>query len=546
MTIDLSTLCKWGPEKEVATRSGMRMLRTAEPSQRFWDEWRKDKESLKGQGISVSKELFSWEVSWWRTVTDDAKVVADTRATSMSYNANVNIDLPDGLSLLPYQLEGVKFALGCRDTLIADEMGMGKCIEAIAFCNAVRPSSVLIVCPASLKINWHREWTKWSTLNLSVAVESSTSWDASADIHILNWDILKTPAIIKHVTGRIWDAVIADEAHYAKNPKAARTKAFFSISALRRLFLTGTPVLNRPIELYPMLNAMKLPFALSWEKYVRRYCDATRTQWGWDVSGASNTAELSVKLRDSVMIRRLKRDVLQDLPEKTTQMVSLPLNGATKEVAAEVKAFRDYEARMSNAREVKRRLIKSGQTDSEEYKEAVNSLKAFSAEFALIAKLRHQTALKKVPYVVDTVAETVDSADACVVFAHHTDVIKSIVDGLKEKGLKAEAIIGDTPLDERQTIVDAFQGGSIQVVVGSIRACGTGLTLTRASNVIFAELDWSPSVIDQAADRCHRIGQKDAVLIKHLVFDGTVDAMLAKAVVDKTEIIDSVMGDEGE
>ena len=109
--------------------------------------------------------------------------------------------------------------------------------------------------------------------------------------------------------------------------------------------------------------------------------------------------------------------------------------------------------------------------------------------------------------------------------------------------MTAEAIIGDTPLDERQRIVDKFQSGGIQVFVGSIRACGTGLTLTRSSNVVFAELDWSPSVIDQAADRCHRIGQKDAVLIKHLVFDGTVDAMLARAVVDKTEIIDSIMGD---
>ena len=407
-----------------------------------------------------------------------------------------------------------------------------------------RPASILIVCPSSLKINWQREWSKWSTLGYRISIDSATEWDEEAQVHIVNYDVLAKPFLMTRTTGKTWGMLVADESHYIKNPKAARTEALLSIRADRRLFLTGTPVLNRPVELYSILSAMGVPFAASWKKYTQRYCNATWTGFGWDVNGASHTEELATKLRETVMVRRRKHDVLTDMPEKTVSMVVLPSNGATAVIKSESSAWMRYEQKSAGAKTDLARIRKNGLADTDEYRAAVQRLRGCFAEFSEIGRIRHQTALRKIPHVVDAAVETVASAGCCVIFAHHKDVIAGIVSGLNENGISASAVTGDTDLYERQRIVDDFQAGAIQVFVGSIRACGTGLTLTRSSNVIFAELDWTPSTIAQAEDRCHRIGQRNAVLVRHMVFDGTVDAMLAAKIIDKTDIIESIMADD--
>jgi SWI/SNF-related matrix-associated actin-dependent regulator 1 of chromatin subfamily A len=472
-------------------------------------------------------------------IADRKKADAEAIEKSRAVDSDINIPCPEGLAYLPFQLAGIAYAAEKKNCLIADEMGLGKTIQAIGVINATQPETVLVVCPASLKLNWRNELKKWLVKDYNVEIVNS-AYPENANIVIINYDLLQ-----KHkdnLSAKKWGLVMFDEAHYLKNPKAQRTQAGLAIAADRKIYLTGTPVVNRPIELYPILKNANVDFAVSWERYVRRYCNGHRTKWGWDVSGASNLDELSDKLRASIMMRREKSQVLTELPEKTRQIVLLPQNGAKAEVAAEAAAWENYE---SKTKEVKKRIAalkKEGKVESEEYKDAIKQMQSFIADFGEIAKLRHATALKKVEHVVDAALETVESAGSVVVFAHHKDVVDAIVAGVREAGISGEAITGDTAVEQRQKIVDDFQSGKIQVVVGSIKACGVGFTLTRSSNVIFAELDWTPAAMAQAEDRTHRIGQKNAVLVKMLVYDGSIDAMLAKKLVDKEEIIEAVLG----
>ncbi|MDD5719965.1 MAG: SNF2-related protein, partial [Candidatus Krumholzibacteria bacterium] len=247
------------------------------------------------------------------------------------------LPVPAGLEYLPYQAEGIEFALGRRNTLIADEMGLGKTIQALGVINALDIRRVLIVCPASLRINWAREARKWLCRRREICiVNEKNTVLAGAEIVICNydrvWDYWDRLAAVH------WDLLIGDEAHYLKNPKSQRAKASLggmiktalgnkrkrgiAASAARLRLLTGTPILNKPIELYPLLKALdRERWGQAWLWYATRYCAATRQRVGrdkevWDTSGASNLDELQRILRGTVMIRRRKMDVLKDLPPK--------------------------------------------------------------------------------------------------------------------------------------------------------------------------------------------------------------------------------------
>jgi hypothetical protein len=159
------------------------------------------------------------------------------------------------------------------------------------------------------------------------------------------------------------------------------------------------------------------------------------------------------------------------------------------------------------------------------------------AAFTEISELRHQTALAKVGAVVDAAAEVIESGEAVIVFAHHKDVAERIADGLREKSIEIVLAHGDHSVEERQAAADAFQGGQARAFVGTIGACGTGLTLTAASTVLFAELDWTPGAMSQAEDRAHRIGQENSVLVQHIVLSGSIDAEMAHRLVDKSDVI---------
>ena len=411
---------------------------------------------------------------------------------------------PDGRDPYPFQHAGVEYAVGLKDCLIADDMGAGKTIQGIGWLNMIGARRPLIVCPASLRINWKRELERWAL------------WDPEASIP--SYEEVTRHGAPQH------DVVIFDEAHYLKTPDSKRSVACLKLPAERRLFLTGTPVSNRPIELWPILRSLDPKMWGSRTDYGMTYCGGRWNGYEWDFKGASNLVDLQRQLRSRYMIRRLKKDVLKDLPPKTRQLIELPAQSTAKtaELLAAVRTI--WKARQSAFDP-----------------ESVAKLK--DARHVVMEKLsatRHEEALSKVPAIVAHIRDLLESVEKVVVFAHHVDVIDGLAAALQEFGVCS--VRGGMTDTQKQAGVDAFQSNpAVRVFIGQDQAAREGLTLTAASTVVFAELDWVPGNMCQCEDRCHRIGQKDNVLVQYLVLDGSLDARIAKSIIRKQAVIDQAL-----
>jgi SWI/SNF-related matrix-associated actin-dependent regulator 1 of chromatin subfamily A len=474
-------------------------------------------------------------------VTAEAAVAQANRTIAMSRarTASISVPVPDHLRYRGYQLAGIAYAQERQNTLLADEMGLGKTIQAIGVING-NPNirKVLVVCPATLKQNWENELKDWLVTPRSIAiVKGQVNWPTS-DIVIVNYDILlKWRDAIDAVD---WDLLVVDEAHFIKNSKALRTKLVLGngtrlppIKAKQKLFLTGTPIVNKPVELWPLVHALDPEdLGLNFWTFTKRYCNAHQTNLGhWDFSGHSNTEELQQRLRSKFMIRRLKADV-EDLPAKQRQIIKLtPDRAARAAIAAERAAFERFMQRRGDS--------------GLDYANAVRGLDSPSIRFEEIARERHETAVRKVPQVIAHLRECLAEGSPVVVFVHHHDVAHRI----KEAFPTAAVVTGEIPQAQRTREITRFQsdirarGGDpdCKLFIGSIMVAGLGITLTAASHVVFAELDWVPGNVSQAEDRCHRIGQRNAVLIQHLVFDGSIDARMAEVIINKQAVIDAAV-----
>jgi SWI/SNF-related matrix-associated actin-dependent regulator 1 of chromatin subfamily A len=306
--------------------------------------------------------------------------------------------------------------------------------------------------------------------------------------------------------------------------------------------MTGTPIVNRPSELYNIIEDLGGNWG-SFMTFAKRYCDAHQNRYGWDFSGSSNLDELQKRLRETVMVRRLKSEVLTELPRKIRQIIEVTAEDSTQKRAIE--AEKTYEEQSQERLADLRASVELSKAESEEaYKAAVARLRdAMQVDFTEMAKLRHETALAKVPAVIDHVKNSLeDNNNKLIIAAHHHDVIDELMEGLAE--FNPVKLTGETKEADRQAAVDRFQNDpDCRVFIGSITAAGVGITLTASSHVIFAELDWTPGNITQMEDRAHRIGQTDTVLVQHIVLADSLDARMAKMLVEKQEIIDSALDD---
>ncbi len=470
-------------------------------------------------------------------------------AASRAKDSDSHIPVPKGLEYMPFQRAGIDWLRSHDNVLLGDDMGLGKTIQVIGALNCDHDvKTCLVVCPASLKINWSRELEKWSVRPVDVRILSGkipqfqgsiVPWfdPGRLGVVIVNYNILDSWLDILRAFE--WDMIVCDESHYLKNAKTKRTRATLQIQAKRKIACTGTPIPNRPIEAYAVLNWLDPKSWPSWGKYAYRYCGATHNGYGTDAKGASNLEELQEKLRSTIMIRRLKQDVLTELPAKTRQVIEIPANGAEPAIQRERQAWSAYEDTLARLKADAELAKAEGEA---EYRAAVDRLRiGVSAAFVEIARARHDTAIAKAPYVAEHCVDILDgSAQKIIVFAHHHDVIDLLEDRLK--GYGTVVVTGSTALGNRQAAVDRFQNDpTCRVFIGNIQAAGVGLTLTAASVVVFGELDWVPGNITQAEDRAHRIGQTDPVLILHIVLDGSLDAKMAKTLVAKQEIIDKAL-----
>ncbi len=350
-----------------------------------------------------------------------------------------------------------------------------------------------------------------------------------------------------------------DEAHSCKTARARRTKSIFGykptraesaagmlpssgIPARRKLLLTGTPFENRPAELYPMLRYLLGDRCMSKGAYEKKFCGAGMTGFGWQANGASNLEGLNRWLREEVLIRRRKCDVLKELPPKTRMVIELESDSLKAVVTNERKVCERYEADLARA-QVEFELIKCLASDDEYEARKKDLNKQFYIPFTEIAKVRHETALAKVPLAVEAIQDDVEErgSNKVLVFAHHTDVLTALASSFPQ----SVVVTGAMSLADRDAAVQRFQNDpACGPFFGSIRATGEGLTLTAASLVVFVEEDWVPGKITQCEDRAHRIGQSDNVLVKHLVLKGTMDAKMVTTNVRKQEVLDRALDDK--
>lgn len=484
-----------------------------------------------------------------RLIEANHKVSVDaSRATDSS----AEIPAPAGLEYLPYQKAGIAYATARRDTLIGDEMGLGKTIQALGLINSDPTiANTLVICPASLKLNWIREARKW--LVRPVRITLANGMFPAGGFVVTNYEMVQKYR--KQIDAVQWDLLICDESHYLKNSQAKRTHAILGqydadaakrvmpIAARRRVFLTGTPILNRPAELWTLCKALD-PAGLgaSWMTFHRRYCNAFKGRYGWDTTGASHLDELQTKLRQSIMVRRLKADVLTELPAKRRQIITLLADNprARSAVAREQQVIADIEARLNGLRAQVEALSVDEASDA--YKAAALALRqAYAVAFEETSAVRHEVALAKLPQVIEHIENCLEGGGKLVLFIHHHDCADELAKALA--AYKPVMLTGRDNLQARDDAVRAFQTDpAVRVFIGSMHAAGVGLTLTAASHVVFGELDWTPGILAQAEDRCHRIGQRDQVLVQHIVLDGSLDARMTELIVSKMDVIAEAIG----
>lgn len=406
----------------------------------------------------------------------------------------------------PYQIEGSRFLAGKKRALLADDLGLGKTAQAIRACAEVTTCydfSVGVVCPASLRENWYREFGRFWPTDVFCP-----------DLKVESYDKVRSGCW----RDRYFDVIILDEAHYLKSRDSKRTEAILGpgctgalgalIESVPYVFaLTGTPTPNNSAELWPLLRALAPDLILgkngkpmNYWQFAMKFCDVVDNGFGMQIKGNRNTEKLKEMIAP-FYLRRRKQDVLQDLPSITFD--TLPL---TNEIAA--KALRGVDQTPEAARIAE--CLDGG----------IGDLSSISPH---VATWRRHTGIAKAPAVAEWLREWIDGGgDKIVVFAHHRDVLDHIAQSFAPGVLVS--LSGDTPPAARQAAIDAFQNNpGVKIFLGQIQAAGTGITLTAASEVLFAESSWVPSENTQAAARIHRIGQKNACLVRFATLAGSLD-----------------------
>lgn len=451
----------------------------------------------------------------------------------------LTIDIPLLRQLFPYQKTGVAYAMDKKRLIVGDQPGLGKTGQAIATMVGAKCKCILVICPATLRENWKREWKIWTgreAMILSDRVKGTWAQYYKVgmiNVFICNYESLKKyfvqeinkpegkPLRLNHIVFRdtvnLFDAVIIDEIHRCKDGKTQSAKFCMGIAKDKEyiLGLTGTPVVNKPKDLIPQLYIIqKLHQFGGYQGFIDRYCQ------GWNE--ASNLKELNYLMHQNCFYRREKTEVLKDLPEKMRSIFKCDIDNR----AEYNKAKND----LTNY--LKENLMK---TDGEITKSLRGEV------MVLIQILKKISAKGKVNEVIEHIQEVVEAGEKIVVFAWH----KEIVYELQKHIPGAVTIVGDNSMEERQHAVDSFQTDpKVQVIICNIKSGGVGITLTASSRVAFIELPWHPADAEQCEDRCHRIGQKDSVQCSYFLGVDTIDEYIYDIIEKKREIVNQVTGAE--
>ena len=424
---------------------------------------------------------------------------------------------------LTHQKEAIEKLTGSRRFILADDMGLGKTTSTIIAALETGAKKILIICPASLKINWEREIANYT--DRSVYIAEGKKFSTESDFVIVNYDILKNFHDPKEKDNSLlfkseFELVILDEAHMVSNAQAQRTKIINSyVKTIKRVWLlTGTPMTSRPMNYYNLLNIIESPVAQNWMAYAIRYCQGYQFTAGkrkvWNVTGASNLEELRDRTSKQIL-RRLKEEVL-DLPDKIITPVYLRLKS------------KEYEDLMGEYYEW--------------FDKNSNESSSLTVQFSKLMKVRKVISNEKVKQTIEFVENIIEQGKKVIIFTNFTDTLQTIY---QHFGKQAVYLDGSCNKVQRQFAVDQFQDNEkITVFVGNLKAAGVGLTLTSAEAVIMNDLSFVPAEHAQAEDRAYRYGQKNNVLVYYPLFENTIEGAVYDILNHKKKIISTVMGDE--
>ncbi|HET8978339.1 MAG TPA: DEAD/DEAH box helicase [Solirubrobacteraceae bacterium] len=440
-----------------------------------------------------------------------ADAVRRSRATAAEPISAVADTL--GGELAPFQWAAVRYALEARGTFLADEQGLGKTVEALAALEADGAFPAVVVCPASMKLGWEREAGRWLPHRSVTVVHGRGRVAPAADITIVNYEVVA--AQFDALSRWRPRALVVDESHYCKNPQAKRTHAVRRLAAAipadgLRLALSGTPVLNHAEELIPQLRIIgRLEEFGSGARFARQF------------RGRVSEERLHWHMRRSCFVRRRKAEVLPQLPPKRQVVVPVGLTNESEYRLAE----RDVIA-----------WLKTQPLDLTTLNAKIAAtLRA--QRLAQIGALQRLAAAGKLAAALAWVGDFLASGEPLVVFARHVEVQRAVLARFPD----AVHLLGEDSLTARENAIAAFQrDDGPALIVCATRVAAQGITLTRASNVCFLELEWTPAMHDQAEDRCHRIGQRDAVTAWYLLAAGTIDETMTRLIQSKRATVTAV------
>lgn len=450
----------------------------------------------------------------------------------------LQMELPIKATLRPYQEQGIQRAMDLKRLIIGDEQGLGKTLQSIGTIVGLHEQGedvfpCVVICPASTKINWQREWEKFSNRKAMVLTDSvKNTWYrfyemGLADVFITNYESMKKFFVYKmpkkggmakeielYPNVEKIKSMIVDESHRCKDTKTQQAKIVLKIAQGKnvRILLTGTPVVNKPIDLFPQLAILgRLQHFGGGKVFRNRYCEGGR--------GAANLKELNYLLNENCFFRREKKDVAKDLPEKQRQTILCDIT--TRNVYN--KALNDFT----------KFLEEKGCTDIEIARKLRGEI------MVKMGELKKISARGKLNEVKEFISEVLDSGEKLILFAIHHE----IVDAILKEFPGAVTVTGRDDQNSKQRSIDAFQNDpKTQLIVCNIKAAGVGITLTASSRVAFIEYPWTYADCVQAEDRAHRIGQVNNVMCTYFLGQNTIDEDLYRMIQEKRHVANTITG----
>lgn len=524
----------------------------------------------------------SYNIEIEPTLKKEVDSVRERRASAYkaSRAESAEIQVPTKMDLYPFQKAGVKW-IDERDgkALISDEPGCGKSAQALGWLVLRREKALpaLVVAPANLRVNWMREAAKFTDLKCMViaaksAVKALQKLGIPAferpmpgyDVAIVNYDVFRCrydKAAKKVVDARInglsitewtgFKTLVLDECHRIKEREAQVTRTALALAeqVTYRIGLTGTPVMNRPRDLWPQAKVVNPEVFPYFWPFAQRYCAAVHGSHGWVTTGASNLDELDRKLRTTIMIRRMKSQVLKELPPKIRCTIPIILGDNMKEYdrvakptckrLLEIKAQRDAfkEKLRAMGEEARKKYL------AEHAAEAAEMRKLTGFMIDKIEEVKQAAVRAKFDECVKFILDQQEQQGKVLVFMSHYEFIDGMAAALAKEGVKVDRIDGRVDPGKRDPIKDRFQEGDLEVLVCGIRAASEGLTLTASHTVVFCEFDWNPARHVQAEDRTHRISQTIAPTMYYLVGLNTIEEKIVAMIDAKAEVVNSALGE---